>query len=292
MDNMGGSAPPPPPPPPDGGMGGTGGGSGGFAPMALGDILGKAFELYRDNAMKLIQLLAIVVVPLTLVQAFFVRVWIKPCDTTEINTLEDLSNAIDRCTGGIGRGLLIGALSWFVAILIQQLILGALTHGAAGALIGRPVDANASYKYALSRIGGLILLALLIGLVVFAGFFLLIIGALIFAVFLSMATPAFIIERKGVTQSMSRSWDLVSGSWWHVFGVIVVATIIAGIVSGIVTAIAGNDNFFLYWIFSTIGTLITAPFVALVGVVLYVDLRARREGLDAAKLQAELDQPA
>jgi hypothetical protein len=260
--------------------------------MALGDILSKAFELYRDNAAKLIQLIAVVVVPLALVQAFLVRVVVKPCEATEVKTFEDLSKLVDRCTGGFGRSLLIGALSYFVAVLIQQLILGALTHGAAGALVGRPVDVSSSYRYALSRLGGLFLLALLIGLVVGAGFFLLIIGALIFAVFLSMATPAFIIEHKGVTESMSRSWNLVSGSWWHVFGVIVVASIIAGVVSGILTAIAGSSNFFLYWIFSTIGLLLTAPFVALVGVVLYVDLRARREGLDAAKLQAELDQPA
>jgi hypothetical protein len=134
----------------------------------------------------------------------------------------------------------------------------------------------------------LIGLAFLIALAVFLGFFLLIIGALIIWVFLSVAVPSFIIERTGATASMSRSWKLVSGHWWHTFGVILVAGIIAGIVNGILTAIGGS-NFFLVWIFSAIGQSITAPFVALVAVILYLDLRARHEGLTAERLRSELD---
>ncbi len=65
-------------------------------------------------------------------------------------------------------------------------------------------------------------------------------------------------------------------------------SIIVGVVSGIVTAIGGS-NFFLYWIFSTIAQLITAPFFALVVVVLYVDLRSRHESLTADGLGTELD---
>jgi hypothetical protein len=100
--------------------------------------------------------------------------------------------------------------------------------------------------------------------------------------------PAFIIERRGVTDSISRSWNLVSGSWWHVFGVIIVAAIIAGIVNGILTAIGGS-TFIGAWLLSAIAQIITAPFVALVSVVLYVDLRVRHESLDAGTLGRDLD---
>jgi len=57
---------------------------------------------------------------------------------------------------------------------------------------------------------------------------------------------------------------------------------------GILTAIGGS-NFFLYWVFSSIGQIITAPFVALVNVLLYLDLRARHEGLTSDRLASELD---
>jgi hypothetical protein len=184
--------------------------------------------------------------------------------------------------------LFIGAIGAFIAVAIQQLILGSVTRGGAAAVLGRPVDVDASYRYAFSRLGGLIGLALLIALAVFLGFFVFFIGALIVAIFFAIAMPVFIIERTGAVDSMSRSWKLVSGHWWHTFGVIIVASIIAGIVNAILTAIGGS-NFFLSWIFSAIAQSITAPFVALVSVILYIDLRSRHEGLTADQLGTQLD---
>lgn len=279
MSDTGGMAPPPPPP----------SGEGGFRPRQLGDILSAAWQLYTTNAGALIQIVAIVVVPLTLLQALLVRVAFKPCDVTgDINSLDDLGNLIERCTGGFGRSLLTSALAAVIAIAVQQLVLGALMRGGAGTLLGRPIDVGGSYGYAFSRLGGLIGLALLVSLVVFVGFLMLFVPGLIFAIFLSMAVPAFIVERKGATDAMSRSWNLVKGSWWHVFGVMIVTLILAGIVTGILSAIGGN-NFFLYWVFSAIGQILTAPFVALVTIVLYVDLRIRTEALTAETLANELD---
>jgi len=275
-------APPPPPPP-------SAGGGGAIPQRGLGDILTAAFELYRANAAKLITIVAIVVIPLTFVLALLTQVAFKQnCDTSNVQTLQDVQDVVNRCTGGFGRSLLLGALGWFIAIAIQQLVLGAVTRGGAEATLGRQVDVNSSYRYAFSRLGGLIGLALLIGLVVGIGFILLIIPGIIFLVFLSVSVSAFIIERLGVTDAMSRSWKLVSGQWWHTLGVIVVAAIIAGVVNGILTAIGGS-NFFLYWVFSSIGQIITAPFVALVNVLLYLDLRARHEGLTSDRLASELD---
>lgn len=277
-----GGAPPPPPPP-------SAGGGGAIPERGLGDILTTAFELYKANAAQLIKIVAIVVVPLTFVLALLTQVAFKQnCTVQDIQTLQDLQDVANRCTAGIGRGLFIGAIGWFIAVAIQQLILGAVTRGGAAAVLGRPVDVDASYRYAFSRLGGLIGLALLIALAVFLGFFVIFIGALIVGVFFAMAVPAFIIEGSGAVDSMSRSWALVRGHWWHTLGVILVAAIIAGIVNGILTTIAGS-NFFLYWIFSAIGQSITAPFVALVAVILYVDLRSRHEGLTADQLGSQLD---
>lgn len=284
FDN-GGAAPPPPPPP-------SAGGGGAIPQRGLGDILTTAFELYRANAAKLITIVAIVVVPLTFLIALFTSIL--------SNNVEKAVNGVtvDPNTGQItvsttastsfANSILLLLLTYLLSYLIQYLLTGALTRGAAGALLGRPVDVQASYSYAFSRLLPLVGLAILVGLVVAGGLILLIIPGIIFAVFLSMAVPAFIVERLGVTASMSRSWNLVKGVWWHTLGVIFVAGIIASIVSGILRAI-GGDSFFGTWIMSAIGQIITAPFVALVGVVLYVDLRSRHEGLTADQLGTQLD---
>ena len=280
MDDSGGFGAPPPPPPPGAGGGGS------IPQRGLGDILSVAFEVYKANAVKLIQIVAIVVIPLTFVMALLTQVAFKQhCDAQHVQSLSDLTK---NCTTSFGRSLLIGALTSFIAIAIQQLLLGALTRGAAGALIGRDVDVSASYQYAFSRLGPLIGLAILIALVVGVGFILLIIPGIIFLVFLAVSVPAFIIEGLGVTDSMSRSWKLVSGSWWHTLAVIFVAAIVAGVINGILTAIGGN-TFFGAWILSAIAQIITAPFVALVSVILYIDLRSRHESLNASTLAADLD---
>jgi L-cystine uptake protein TcyP (sodium:dicarboxylate symporter family) len=282
MDNSGGSAPPPPPPPPpdSGGFGAGAGGASTFGPKGLGDILSTAFDLYRSNAAQLLQLVAVVVVPLSFIQAVLVA-----------GALDDLGE-IDQTTGQVSGGfftsLLVLAGTGLIGWVIQQVLLGALTRGAAGSLIGRAVDVGASYRYALSRLGGLIILALLYAIIVAVGFILLIIPGIIFGVFLAVAMPSFIVERKSASEALSRSWNLVSGSFWHTLGVIVVAFILAGIVNGVISALGGS-TFIGSWLMSAVAQVITAPFVALVGVVLYVDLRVRREGLDAGTLQRELD---
>jgi hypothetical protein len=280
MDSMGGSTPPPPPPPP-----GEGEGSRGFAPKGIGDILSTAFDLYMKNAVQLITIAAVVVVPLTLIQAVLTDALID-------DAVEDIriDPTTDELVGGSSMGdLLLGSiLLGLVSVAIWMLLTGALTRGAAGSVIGRPVDVGDSYRGALLRLGGLILLSLLLAIIVGIGFALLFVPGLILLVFLSMAVPAFILERRSVSESMSRSWNLVSGSWWHVLGAIVVAAILSAIVSGILSAI-GGDSLIGAWITSAIAGIITAPFFALVTVVLYVDLRSRREGLDSATLHRELD---
>ena len=278
----GGMAPPPPPPP-------SAGGGGAIPQRGLGDILTAAFELYRANAAKLIQIVAIVVIPLTFISALLTKVVFKPtCTSADLQSAQTFQDVVDKCTVGFFRGALVTAIGFFIAVAIQQLLAGAVTRGGAAATLGREVDVNASYRYAFSRIGGLIGLALLIGLMVGIGFILFIIPGIIFLVFLSVSVVAFIIERLGAVDSMKRSWALVRGNWWHTFGVIIVTAILAGIVNGILTTI-GGDSFLGSWIFSSIAQIITAPFVAVVYVLLYIDLRARHEGLSSSQLGTELD---
>jgi len=285
MDNMGGSTPPPPPPPP-----GEGEGSRGFAPKGIGDILSSAFDLYMKNAAQLVVIAAIVVVPLTLVQAFLSDALTDEVVETSIVVNEETGEVvIDGGDGtSLGQVILGSILLGLVSAAIWMLLTGALTRGAAGALLGRSIDVGESYRAALARLGGLIVLAFLIAIIVGIGFALLFVPGVILLVFLSMAVPAFILERRSVGDSMSRSWNLVSGSWWHVLGAILVAAIIAGVVSGILGAL-GGDSVIGVWITSAIAGTLTAPFYALVSVILYVDLRSRREGLDSATLQRELD---
>ena len=174
-----------------------------------------------------------------------------------------------------------------ISLIIWGILQAATMRGAAIATVGDPVDIEASYRYGFKRFGSVLLVSLLVGIVVVVGLILLIIPGIILGTFLAVTVPALVIENRRGTDAMSRSWNLVSGNFWHVLGVMIVAFLITGVVGGILGAI-GGDNWFLRWIFNAIAQIITAPFIALVVVLLYIDLRARKEALTADSLRAEL----
>ncbi|MGW2956035.1 glycerophosphoryl diester phosphodiesterase membrane domain-containing protein [Streptomyces eurythermus] len=226
----------------------------------------------------------------------------------------------------VGTGLLtvVSAAATIVATAL-------LTTITSRAVLGKPVSTGEAWREARPRLLKLCGLLILLGLIVFGvlaagalpGFLVLIssrsdtagaalmalgiLGAAVVAIWLSiryyLAAPALMLERQGVRKSMSRSARLVRGSWWRVFGIQLLAGLIANIVSAVVTipfavigAAASGDGMadFLAtngghvgWAFliiraigSVIGTTLTLPISAGVTALLYIDQRIRREALD------------
>jgi hypothetical protein len=278
-DIPGGPTPPPPPPPMMSGP------QGGIPPKTLGEILSAAFNIYKANASQLILIVAVVVVPLSLVSALFSGVVFAP-DKVRVTNAGGVV-VFDYAGRGLGVVLLAGAIGALIAVLISAVLQAAILRAAAQATIGDAVDVEASYRYGLKRLWSVILVSILVGLVVAVGFILLVIPGIIFLVFLSVSIPVLIVEGRRGTEAMGRSWNLVKGNFWHAFGVIVVAALIVGIISGIIGAI-GGDNWAVRWIFTAIAQILTVPFASLVSVLLYLDLRARSESLSADTLRQEL----
>ena len=275
-DVPGGPGLPPPPPM-------SGGPSGGIPPKRLGEILSAAFEIYRANAPKLLLLVALVVVPLTLVSVLVTNAIV---DTGDID-VRGGELVVDDVGTSFLAALFAGAIGGLILVLISAVLQAATVRAAAQATIGDPVDVEASYRYGFRRLGSVILISILVGLIVGAGFILLIIPGIIFLVFLSSSIPSLIVEDRRGTEALGRSWNLVSGQFWHALGVIVVAALIVGVVNAIIGAI-GGDAWAVRWIFTAIAQIVTSPFAALVSVLLYLDLRARSESLNTTTLRQEL----
>ena len=271
-DVPGGPGLPPPPPM-------AGGPSGGIPPKRLGEILSAAFEIYRANASKLLLVVALVVVPLSLISAVFAGVIFDPTDL-DATTADEIGRSLVE-------NLFAISIAGLITVLISAVLQAATVRAAAQATIGDPVDVEASYRFGFRRLWSVILISLLVGLIVTAGLIALIIPGIIFLVFLSVSIPALIVEGRRGTDALGRSWGLVSGNFWHALGVIVVAGLIVGVISGIIGAIGGS-NWAVRWIFTAIAQIVTAPYAALVSVLLYLDLRARSETLQAETLRQEL----
>ena len=278
-DVPGGPTPPPPPPPPP--M--MGGPQGGIPPKTLGEILSAAFNIYKANASKLLLIVAVVVVPLSFISALFSGVVFAGSKHTVL-ILGKPVEVIDRSFGLFVAGALVTAV---ISVIISAALQAAILRAAAQATIGDPVDPEESYRFGFKRLGSVFLVSLLVGLAVAGGFILLVIPGIIFLVLFSVSVPVLIVENRRGRAAMSRSWNLAKGHFWHALGVILVAAIITGVISGIIGSIGGSA-WVVRWIFTAIAQILTAPFSALVSVLLYLDLRARSEALSADTLRAEL----
>jgi hypothetical protein len=158
---------------------------------------------------------------------------------------------------------------WAVYAIVLVILVAA---GAPGALIG-----------SLAALGGIAAIVLTIW----------------FAIMFRMAGQAVVLEREGPARALARSWRLVRGSFWRVLGITLLAGLIVVVTAGVLqipfslfAALAGGGNALLPStggnvagiLISAVGGVVAGavarPISAGVAVLLYVDLRMRREGLD------------
>jgi hypothetical protein len=119
----------------------------------------------------------------------------------------------------------------------------------------------------------LLAVSILAGIGIAIGLVLLIVPGLILATFWAVVAPVTVLERPGVFPAFGRSWELVRGNGWQVFGVIVMFILIfiaIAVVLGVIGALLGDAG---EVILGYVGTVITAPLVALAASVLYFELK-------------------
>ena len=257
-----------------------------FRPRGVGEILAHAFQIYRMHWQHLIALVAIVVVPLSILQVLLTDVVIG--DSFETSTVRNGELVVDGSVGGVILGSLAVAV---ISILMWTVLTGAITRAAAGTFLGREMDIAESYRFGIARIGSIILVGLLMGLAIFAGFLLLVIPGFFVLTRLTCAIPSLVIEDRRGTSALSRSWNLVAGFGWPVFGTIIVAGLLTGLVSGVLTS-PFQDNTVLRVIGQSIASTITMPYTALVGILIYLDLRVRKERYTPDQLESDLARSA
>jgi hypothetical protein len=105
---------------------------------------------------------------------------------------------------------------------------------------------------------------------------------------LAVSIEALVVEGRRGTKAMGRSWGLVGGHWWHAFGTLVVAWLVIGVVNAVITAPFSDTSWFVQGVVAAVATVVTLPY----GVLLYLDLRARKERLSLETLRADLQASA
>ncbi|MGO9759827.1 MAG: YciC family protein [Solirubrobacteraceae bacterium] len=134
-------------------------------------------------------------------------------------------------------------------------------------------------------LGQLILVGIVAGIGIVVGFILIIIPGLILITIWSVAAPVVVLEHPGVFAALRRSRELVRGSGWQVFGVILVLYIVVALLALIIEGAAESAGSGIGIVVRVIIGVLTAPLSALAASVLYFELRG-----PVAKDAATVDQ--
>src|SRR5262245_40398961 len=164
-------------------------------PIGVGDILGESFTIYREHAGPLIGA-ALVVFLVVAVASWLLQ--------NEGGVILGVLAAIVRL---VGYAIFTG----FVVRLVQDVRDGR-----------RDQTMGDLFSSASPAIVPLIAFGILFSIGVGIGFLLLIIPGLFLLTMWSVGAPAIVIEDEGPIGAFGRSWKLVSGSGWTVFGILLV----------------------------------------------------------------------
>jgi hypothetical protein len=258
---------------------GQGGGIAALPPRRIGEILSTAFQLYRRHWRTRVAIAAVVVVPLTLLQ-YGIGHWFR-------TNGQQLEGQVEVSTSfwAVAGASLLAAL---VGLLLYQVLTGAITRNIAAEVAGQDLGLEQSYRFGFARLGPILVVSILVGLATLLGLIVFIIPGIYIGVRLAVSIQALVVEDKRGPEAMRRSWDLVRGHWWHAAFTLLVAALITGVVNAVITAPFSAGAWFLQGVAAAIATTVTLPYGALVGVLLYLDLRARKERLHLDTLKADL----
>ncbi|WP_327043963.1 glycerophosphoryl diester phosphodiesterase membrane domain-containing protein [Microbispora sp. NBC_01189] len=297
-------------------------------PLTLGDIFDGTIKLIRSNPKATLGLSAIVAAVASIPGALGQAVGLGMFGTT----LEGFGSGSYGTTTSSALPVVgvaaqyVGAIITYIMTFLGTMILtGILTRVLGRAVFGGRITVGEAWRLARSRVLALLGLALLQALILMAP--LLVLLALLVALGLgdatagafvtvslvfvlayipyaaffytrfSLAAPAVVLEGRGVTDAMARSWRLVKGGSWRVFGILVLAAVLAGITSSVLgipftiggsligmfgggTVAATALTTVLLAAGSVVASMITYPFQAGVAGLLYADRRMRAEAFD------------
>jgi hypothetical protein len=287
--------------------------------LSIGDIVDRAFRIYRARFRPMLLTALAILVPLALATGVLNYV------VTSQAMREDSFDLAIGLVSGLGS-ILVAVVTW----LAQGLAELALTFHALAALRGARLEPRESISKAGARLGPWLGMSLLRGLAYAAMFAMLLLPTIGITV-LSEETPnlaiafcmvpflmlgvvglflylqtrwvvstlGLVVEELGATAALGRSWGLTRGKFWRSFAVMLVLGLIALIVLALPSfaiqmfALGASTELPLPSAIGTfLSTVVSALFVPLTAsayTVLYYDLRVRRENLDLEQRVGQLE---
>jgi hypothetical protein len=286
-------------------------------PMGIGDILDTSFRLYRARFLTFLTITLMAYIPYGLVMGIFQTTFgltqQNPFGAGGSGGIQGRILGMDGrfVFAQVGQGgqfepqapiqfspgaIIAGSLGTLLFILIvMPLCQGALMQNISASYLGEDLSAASSYARAAPRLLKMLFAQFLAGLVIMLGCILLIVPGIIFAFWFSLVQQVVQLEDQGVLASLSRSRELMRGNFGKAFGLGIVVTIIGMVFSyvvGIGTLLIPWPHPFLPAFVNSVLPAVILPIQLAPAILLYYDIRIRKEAFDLQQLASQLGKPA
>jgi hypothetical protein len=253
-------------------------------PLGLGEILDRAFALYRGHFVTLFSTALLGFLPILGFAALFLPalLLIDP----------------EHPDGGVGAmAAMGGAMLVGIPLILAGTVLawGALTHQLSEAYLGGEVSVRSGFRAAWRRLLPLTGVSFLALVAMMIGFVLCFVPGVLAMIVLFAVFPAVVVEGRGPMEAIERSRQLARGAWGPIFLTFLVILLISWVpgmglwtLMAVGLAVAGATEsegaalgvMVVYQLLSLVVSALTTPFLATGTVLLYYDRRVRSEALD------------
>jgi hypothetical protein len=185
---------------------------------------------------------------------------------------------VDELTVGAILGLLVLALAHTASATLGEVFYS-------GVVAAAVIERRAGTRRPLLHIARtlpyrrLVVVDVLFVLIVMAGVLLLIVPGLVFLTWFAMAGPVVEIERRGAIPALRRSRELVRGTFWPVFAVVIPIGLVTDALTDAASALATwavGDTLVVDWAGAVLAGVLVAPLYAVAVVVLAYRLIERK----------------
>lgn len=266
-------------------------------PLEIGDLLDETFRMYRRHFLLFAGISVILSIPSAALFGLALASLSSAMQQTNGQTT-DLS-FLTPLIAGFGAGLIVN-------FLFLPFSMGAIVYAASESALGRAVTAGGVLSGVLRRYFALLGYWFLFVASFYVSLILCIVPVALWVwIFVGwvVVTPAMFVENIGLGAAFGRSWWLVQGRWWRTFLVLFLIGIIwyvaqfalgAFLQLGAALLELVVSPFVAAAISSAIGQMVAAlagPILQIAIVLVYFDLRVRKEGLDLFQMAYQLAPP-
>lgn len=271
-----------------------------FREMGIGQILDSAIKLYIANWKTYLTITALIMIPAAAVQSLITSRLAPDIERDLMSgPLPGQMEPGEVMTPGDLQAMLSLALvgvAFF--LLIMPLVTGAVARATSSIYLGERESPRAIMEFALSRFWSLLIVSLLVGIAVTVGFVLLIIPGIIFFLRLVFSAVVVVAEGKKGQGALRRSWSLAKGAMGKIFLTVLLAGILSLIAQSALgfpltlvgAVLGGGAGAFVNFAAQAITSVLVTPFSTIVLVMLYFDMRIRKEGFDLEVMSNEIGQ--